>query len=262
MTKFFDIRKELKLERKTLKIGERITNCNSYTDFQRNCIIETGRKKRRETCGVMGKCKKVYETKTRDKMTNNVQHSQKAKRSLMISTGSGFEHGYKWRNKHFVCKQVHSWDTQARAAHSINGCRHTHTQRQTAVHPCLRTTLGAVRGRENTHTQRAVTCLPCYILLYIESFSQLAPKNKHSSVCPHRWTRRTRLHGQLAEEAPIQNQSPHKLPRSRSEDIGGLFTESLPALLTWAVTVYMLLCCWLGTAGSLQLHLAPPLNNR
>lgn len=123
----FDIRKELKLERKTLKIGEWITNCSSYTDLQRYCIIETGRKKRRETCGVMGKCKKVYETKTRDKMTNNMQYSQKAKRSLMISTGSGFKQGYKWRNKPFICKQVHSWDTQARVAHSINGCRHTHT---------------------------------------------------------------------------------------------------------------------------------------
>lgn len=54
----------------------------------------------------------------------------------------------------------------------------------------------------------------------------------------------------LAKQAPIQYQSPHKLPRSRSEDIIGLFSESLPALLTWAVTVYMLQCCWLGTAGS------------
>lgn len=87
----------------------------------------------------------------------------------------------------------------ARDAHSINGCRQTHRDRQSQS---VRWTgfccapLSQDNTHENIHTPAAVTCLHCYILLYIESFSQLAPKNKHSSVCPHRWTRRTGRHGQ------------------------------------------------------------------
>lgn len=93
---------------------------------------------------------------------------------------------------------MHSWAAQASEGHSINGCRQT-------VRVCKvkwnllctlvsgQQSLSAVRGRENIPAHTAVTCLHCYILLYIESFSQLAPKNKHSLVC--RWTRQTGRHG-------------------------------------------------------------------
>lgn len=151
---------------------------------------------------------------------------------------------------------MHSWDAQAREGHSINGCRQT--VRICKVKWNLRCTLvsgqhslSAVRGRENIPAHTAVTCLHCYVLLYIESFSQLAPKNKHSLVC--RWTRQNGLHGRRSPNfktrRPFKNSALTTWPSHVQRT---LFAFSVShCLLCWlgAVTVYMLLCCWLGPAS-------------
>lgn len=161
---------------------------------------------------------------------------------------------------------MHSWAAQASEGHSINGCRQT--VRVCKVKWNLLCTLvsgqhslSAVRGLENIPAHTAVTCLHCYILLYIESFSQLTPKNKHSLVC--RWTRQTGLHGRRRQTLK---------PGTHSKTV-----PSQPGPVTFrgrCLPFQWVTACWLGLSQSicysavglalrvaLQLQLTPPLNN-
>lgn len=168
--------------------------------------------------------------------------------------------------------------------HSINGCRQTHRDRQSVS---VRRTgvCCAPLSRDNTqhdgggtwnipppHT--AITCRRSYILLDIESFSQLAPKNKQSSVCPCRWA------GAATGGPTGVNRQPRKMfkpggthwkaaPFARSAgDVQGTRLAFSPShfLLCWlrTVTVSVYMLPWLsarhGELPPSPLPLTSPLN--
>lgn len=174
------------------------------------------------------------------------------------------------------CAQVHSWDAQACETHSQYKWLQTDTQRQT-VSVCkanwsLLCTLDsgqhtAQRWGDMKHTppHTAITCPRSYILLDIESFSQLAPKNKQSSVCP------CRRAGAVTGSLTGVNRQPRKMFK-----LGGTHWKAAPFARSagdvqrtplafspshfllcrlWTVTVSVYMLLWLSARHS---ELPPP----